>query len=118
MSILETARKHSKEVSVRSGGHSYTCTNIKEGGVHIDMREFTTLELEEGASSPSGLALRLGPGRVWGEVLEFAPPSRYSYPHGQCRSVGVGPSPHPPLHSPATGGWIPAGRRSQLAGHL
>ena len=91
MSILETARKHSKEVSVRSGGHSYTCTNIKEGGVHIDMREFTTLELEEGASSPSGMALRLGPGRVWGDVLEFAPPSRYSYPHGQCRRWGPRP---------------------------
>ena len=36
-----------------------------------------------------GKALRLGPGRQWGDVLEFAPPTQYSYPHGQCRSVGV-----------------------------
>ena len=28
--------------------------------------------------------------RKWGDVLEYAPPTRYSYPHGQCRSVGVG----------------------------
>ena len=36
--ILEVAREEGLEVSVRSGGHSYTCTNIKEGGIHIDMR--------------------------------------------------------------------------------
>ena len=30
------------------------------------------------------------PGRKWGDILEYAPPTRYSYPHGQCRSVGVG----------------------------
>ena len=28
--------------------------------------------------------------RKWGDILEYAPPTRYSYPHGQCRSVGVG----------------------------
>merc|ERR1719295_144175 len=40
--ILKTAAKYKMEISVRSGGHSYTCTNIKEGGVHIDMRQFDT----------------------------------------------------------------------------
>merc|ERR1719422_936104 len=88
--ILKTATKYNMEVSVRSGGHSYTCTNIKEGGVHIDMRQFNTLEMMDTSLSPTGKALRLGPGRQWGDVLEFAPPTQYSYPHGQCRSVGVG----------------------------
>ena len=36
--ILKAASANNMEVSVRSGGHSYTCTNLKEGGVHIDMR--------------------------------------------------------------------------------
>lgn len=36
--ILKMAKKNNMEISVRSGGHSYTCTNLKEGGVHIDMR--------------------------------------------------------------------------------
>jgi len=88
--VVAAARLHGREVSVRSGGHSYTCTNIKQDGVHIDMRSFSKLELERTSVSDTGVALRLGPGRTWGEVLEFAPPSRYSYPHGQCRSVGVG----------------------------
>merc|ERR1711872_485225 len=88
--ILKTATNYNMEVSVRSGGHSYTCTNIKEGGVHIDMRQFDTMEMLNTSLSPTGKAMRLGPGRQWGDVLEFAPPTQYSYPHGQCRSVGVG----------------------------
>merc|ERR1712198_44854 len=36
--ILAAARSNNMEISVRSGGHSYTCTNLKEGGVHVDMR--------------------------------------------------------------------------------
>lgn len=54
------------------------------------MRQFQTLRMENTRLSPTGKALRLGPGRMWGDVLEFAPPNKYSYPHGQCKSVGVG----------------------------
>merc|ERR1712106_612666 len=88
--IIKATKANNLELSVRSGGHSYTCTNIKEGGVHMDMRSFNKLEMVDTALSPTGKALNLGPGRLWGDVLEFAPPETYSYPHGQCRSVGVG----------------------------
>ena len=30
---------------VCSGGHSYTCTNIKQDSVHIDMREMDSIQL-------------------------------------------------------------------------
>ena len=76
--ILEAAREERLEVSVRSGGHSYTCTNIKEGGLHIDMRAFTKLDLVRTAQSETGLALQLGPGLTWGQVMELAPPDRFS----------------------------------------
>ena len=36
--IIKAAKANNIELSVRSGGHSYTCTNIKEGGLHVDMR--------------------------------------------------------------------------------
>ena len=26
------------QISVRSGGHSYTCTSVRDGGMHIDLR--------------------------------------------------------------------------------
>ena len=37
------ARRNQLQFSVRSGGHSYTCTNLKEGGVHVDMRSASQL---------------------------------------------------------------------------
>lgn len=48
------------------------------------------MQLVRSSMSPTGVMLRLGPGKKWGDVLEYAPPTKYSYPHGQCRSVGVG----------------------------
>ena len=32
---------------VCSGGHSYTCTNIKQDSVHLDMRGMDSIELTE-----------------------------------------------------------------------
>ena len=77
-------------VSVRSGGHSYTCTSLKEGSLHIDMRSMNKVELVNDRDSPTGLAALLGPGGTWGAVHRKIPLTRYSYPHGQCKSVGVG----------------------------
>ena len=81
--LLEVAREEGLEVSVRSGGHSYTCTNIKEGGLHIDLRNFNKLELVRTDQSDTGLALKLGPGRIWGDVLDFAPPERSDWSTGE-----------------------------------
>ena len=71
------------DLSVRSGGHSYTCTNIRQGGVHFDMRKMNRVELVN-----SHLAV-LGPGGTWGDVLEKIPPDKFTMLHGQCLSVGV-----------------------------
>ena len=43
--IIRAARANNMELSIRSGGHSYTCTNIKEGGVHMDMRWGTIIDI-------------------------------------------------------------------------
>merc|ERR1712110_11103 len=87
--IVKAAKDANMPISVRSGGHSYTCTNIKQDSVHIDMREMDSIELTQDSSSPTGLAAVLEPGATWGNVLRAIPTDRYSYPHGQCRSVGV-----------------------------
>merc|ERR1712128_288589 len=62
--IIKATRTNNLELSVRSGGHSYTCTNIKEGGLHIDMRSFNKTELVSTSKSSTGIALRLGPGQM------------------------------------------------------
>ena len=102
---VRAARSSGLEVSVRSGGHSYTCQSIKEGGIHFDLRRLNKIEVvDEGQvgilplidliikstcvlSCPQVL---LGSGAQWKAVKEVLPPSKFSYVHGQCGSVGVG----------------------------
>merc|ERR1719312_1486236 len=86
---LLAAQSLSMEISVRGGGHSYTCNSFKNNSLHIDMRNFDNIQLSAEPSSPTGLAAVLGAGATWGQVLRAIPPTQYSYPHGQCRSVGV-----------------------------
>ena len=35
--IVKIARYYNVPISVRSGGHSFTCTNIKQRGIRIDL---------------------------------------------------------------------------------
>ena len=36
--VVKFARRNGYQISVRSGGHGYICNNIRDGGIHIDMR--------------------------------------------------------------------------------
>ena len=62
---------------MRSGGHSYTCTSLKEGSLHIDLREMDEVTLTRTNKSSTGLAAVLGPGQRWGRVQEILPFERY-----------------------------------------
>ena len=42
---VRAARSGGVEVSVRSGGHSYTCQSIKKGGMHFDLRRLDKIEV-------------------------------------------------------------------------
>jgi len=86
---VKAAKDSGLPLSVRSGGHSYTCNSIKEGSLHIDMRNINSINIVQDSDSPTGLVAMLDAGATWGMVLRAIPPTSYSYPHGQCRSVGV-----------------------------
>jgi len=88
--LLKTADEYGREVSIRSGGHSYTCNSLKEGAILILMKNFDRIELVETSLSETGKAAWLGTGATWGNILKTIDSEKYSYPHGQCRSVGVG----------------------------
>ena len=55
-------------LSVRGGGHSYTCNSVKNNSVQLDMRDMDTISLDQVTRSPTGLAATLGAGATWGEV--------------------------------------------------
>ena len=78
------------ELSVRSGGHSYSCSSSRASGLQLDLRGLSAVELLQTERSSSGWAARLGPGATWGSVLSLIPPASWTVVHGQCLSVGVG----------------------------
>ncbi len=43
--VLKVARSHYVDISVRSGGHGYTCNNIKNGSLHFDLRRLNKVQL-------------------------------------------------------------------------
>ena len=89
--IVKIARFYEIPLSVRSGGHSYICANIKNEGIQIDTRRLNKVELTSRYPFyPSGPALKLGPGQTWGRVLKLMPPDKWTMIHGACMSVGVG----------------------------
>ena len=88
--VVQFTVRHKLELSVRSGGHSYTCTSLKDGGVHLDLRSLNKVQLVKTRRSRTGIAAVLGPGNTWGRVLSVIPPEKYTMVHGQCLTVGVG----------------------------
>ena len=88
--VVQFTVRHKLELSVRSGGHSYTCTSLKDGGVHLDLRTLNKVQLVKTKRSRTGIAAVLGPGSTWGRVLSIIPPEKYTMVHGQCLTVGVG----------------------------
>ena len=77
-------------LSVRSGGHSYSCTSSRSEGLQLDMRGLRSVELVQTERSSTGWAVRLGPGASWQEVLDQVSPAHWTVVHGQCLAVGVG----------------------------
>ena len=89
--IVKISRQNNVPLSVRSGGHSYICANIKPKGIQVDLRKMNKVEhTTRYPFNPPGPALLLGPGSTWKRVLDIVPMDRYTMVHGQCTEVGVG----------------------------
>ena len=51
---LQYAADMSLQVSVRGGGHSYTCNSVKNNSMQIDMRQINNIELRSESTIPTG----------------------------------------------------------------
>jgi len=82
-------------VSMRSGGHSYTCNSIKQNSVHFDLRSLDKIELvantiDKTVAPQEGTLLTTGAGNTFRNLLRKVDNRRYSFMHGECYGVGVG----------------------------
>ena len=79
------AREHGMKVGVRSGGHSWSASFCREGGMMLDVSSLKHCEI-----LPDERRVRVGPG-LWGSRLnlELAAYDLF-FPGGHCESVALG----------------------------
>jgi hypothetical protein len=66
---VRTARKHDLPLSVRSGGHSYTCNSVKPGSLHVDLRSLDAVSVHPAAGGRAGTELTTGAGNNMRQLL-------------------------------------------------
>ena len=93
--IVKIARSSDISLSMRSGGHSYTCNSLKPGSIHLDMRSLNQIQMldntiDDSPHDTERKVLKTGTGNTFRQLLKFTGKDDYSYVHGECHSVGVG----------------------------
>ena len=82
--IVQICNQYNISLSIRGGGHGYTCQATKDGGLMMDLRGLDRIEVDE-----KDLHMAVGGGVVWSDVLPLLKKKGLSAVHGQCTSVGV-----------------------------
>ena len=85
---IRIAQAFNISLSVRGGGHGYTCQGAKAGGIMLDMRQLKGIEIHnndnnnncdhniqndvDGKNAHAGeLSMTVGTGYTWGEILKY-----------------------------------------------
>jgi len=82
---LSLARETGTELAVRGGGHSHAGHSTSEGGIVLDLRRLSTLEID-----PSRRVARAAGGLTAGVVTFAAAPHGLAAGFGDAPSVGIG----------------------------
>ncbi|MER7875940.1 FAD-binding oxidoreductase [Streptomyces solisilvae] len=80
-----SARERGLRVKVRSGGHSWTASGVRDGGMLIDMSR-----LREITYDPRSRTATAQPGAYGGDLLKALEPHGRFFPSGHCPTVGLG----------------------------
>ena len=79
--IALTTYNTSIQISVKGGGHSYSCQAVKDNGILIDMRNFNNIHI-------SGDIVNVGAGLTFEKVFAVLKKNDRTIIHGQCLNVG------------------------------
>jgi hypothetical protein len=82
---VKLAKREGMKIGIRSGGHSFSATGVRNGGLLIDLSQFKDIEVDTAGKTawigPAVRANELGP-RLSEDDLTF--------PYGGCPTVGLG----------------------------
>jgi FAD/FMN-containing dehydrogenase len=73
------------KIGVRSGGHSYEASALRDGGIMLDLGGLDAIEIDTGARQAW-----IGPGCQGGQLIEALAEHGLAFPIGHCADVGLG----------------------------
>ena len=82
---VQFAKTHDLKVSIRTGGHSWVHSAVREGGVLIDLRYFKDLQIDEG--NKRAIA---GPALTARELSAGLAKQGLAFPVAHCSTVALG----------------------------
>eukprot|EP01036_Dinobryon_divergens_P031889 gene31889-41375_t len=89
LEIIRSVRGLNVSVSVRGGGHSYTCQSVQNNSAIIDTSRLNHIEIHDSDGILAFPYMVVGAGNTWHRVLKAVRERNLVTIHGQCRAVGV-----------------------------
>jgi FAD/FMN-containing dehydrogenase len=85
VSAIRYARVHGHQVSVRSGGHSWTASHLRDGGVLLDVSR-----LDHCSVDTDRMTAHVGPGKVASVFATELDSQGLFFPAGHCEGIRLG----------------------------
>jgi FAD/FMN-containing dehydrogenase len=85
VAAIRLANANGWRVGVRSGGHSWSCNHVRDGGMLLDVSRLDDVSIDRDAMRAS-----VGPGARGNDVDKLLAKQKLFFPVGHCQGVGLG----------------------------
>jgi FAD/FMN-containing dehydrogenase len=85
VATIRYARAHGHQVGVRSGGHSWTASHLRDGGVLLDVSR-----LDHCSVDTDRMTATVGPGKIASVFATELDSQGLFFPAGHCQGIGLG----------------------------
>ncbi|BBX48219.1 FAD-binding oxidoreductase [Mycobacterium cookii] len=85
VATIRYARAHGHRVGIRSGGHSWTASHLRDGGVLLDVSRLDHCDVDV-----DRMTARVGPGKVASDFANELDAQGLFFPSGHCEGIRLG----------------------------
>jgi hypothetical protein len=85
MAAVRLANANNWAIGVRSGGHSWSCNHVRDGGMLLDVSRLNAVTID-----PHEMRAMVGPGCRGNQVNNLLAAHKLFFPIGHCEGVGLG----------------------------
>ena len=85
VAAVRLANANNWVIGVRSGGHSWSCNHVRDGGMLLDVSRLDAVTID-----PHDMRATVGPGCRGNQVNYLLAARKLFFPIGHCGTVGLG----------------------------